>query len=71
MPVLIAMTDDFVNWPDFENWSDFAITESEQVQDDLISSLPLEILLHILEYLDPTDFVQCRKVRIDWPLVDS
>lgn len=30
--------------------------------DDLISSLPLELLAQIVEYLDPADIVQSQKV---------
>lgn len=33
--------------------------------DDLFGSLPFELLLQIVEYLDPADIVRSQRVRID------
>lgn len=41
--------------------------QSSQVRlknDDIVCSLPLELLLNVIEYLDPADVVRNRRVRI-------
>lgn len=37
---------------------------------DIVSSLPLELLLEIVEYLEPADIVRSRRVRI-FPFFDK
>lgn len=52
----------------FADSSTFEATRSQQVGsefEDLIDSLPLELLVQISEYLEPADIVRSQRVRVD------